>query len=106
MTWKNVTCYFCNEKSVQEEGFDASRSIRVRCPGCGYYKLTFEVIKYCIHGKDPVNGSQHFLDEADLQCLSNYVRKRYNQTKDLPVLVNLRAIKSVTGKVPIGEKHV
>jgi hypothetical protein len=99
-------CYFCQEKSLQEEDFDTSGSIKVRCPSCGYYKLTFEVIKFCIHGKDPVDEIQDFLDEPDKECLSAYVRKRYDRTRDLSVLVNLKAIQSVTGKVPIGVKNV
>jgi hypothetical protein len=106
MKTRNIFCYFCKEKSLQEEDFDTSGSIRVRCPSCGYYKLTFEVIKFCIHGKDPVDGAQDFLDDPDNQCLSAYVMKRYNQTRDVPVLVDLKAIKSATGKVPIGIKYV
>ena len=86
-----INCYFCGNKATQEEEYDTSRNVRVKCPNCTYYELTSGAIKFYIIRED----GKEVLSQNHKYKLSEDVKKTYQPEKNQPVRIDTDKIKLV-----------
>lgn len=88
MKERKIYCYLCGNKAIQEEEYDTSRNVRVRCPDCTFYELTNGAIKFYIsreNGKDVLSQNHKY-------TLSEYIKRTYD-LKNQPVRIDSNKIK-------------
>jgi hypothetical protein len=72
----------------------ASRNIYIDCPRCGEYVIT-DFVQTFYHFPD---GLDDLLNTDDKKKIQVYVKKNYKGRDGKPVLIDMDAIKAITGK--------
>jgi len=100
MEERKIKCYLCGNESIQKEGYDTSRNVRVNCQKCMKYELSGMVIKFYLKRE---NGKE-LLKQDDKEKLSEYVQKHYDSVKRTPVFLDTKIVETITGKISIHER--
>ena len=101
---KDIKCYLCGENAGQYFSPDTSNSRDIECENCGMYTFTDPMFRYYVDEeiglffKDKQTEEKMPFCEDQKNKLSEYVKKRYDPEKRVPVKIYTKIIKAETGK--------
>lgn len=90
---RKINCYICREKAEEQDTPDTSRNIEVECPECTKYIVTDMTIRFLFERED----KKDLFEDRHREKLSQFVQKRYDREKDIPVFLDTKTIEAVTG---------
>jgi hypothetical protein len=101
---KDIKCYLCGEDAVQYFSPDTSGSKDIECEKCGMYTFTDRVFRFYVDKEIGLYYLHKQTEEKMPFCqdqkdkLSEFVKKRFDPEKHVPVKIYTKTIKAVTGK--------